>query len=306
MPRRHVLLALLVVVIWGINFVVVDIGLETFPPLLFVGLRYVLALFPAVLFVPRPKTKLRYVIGVGMFIGCGQFSLLFVGMHLGMPPGLSSIVLQSQALFTVVFALGALRERPTGYQLAGLLIATSGIVVIGIDRGLHTDLMPLLMVIGAAASWGVGNIVSRRARADGLPLIVWSSFVPPIPLLALSLVFEGPTAIGRTFQNLTWTGIAALVYLAVVATLIGFGIWASLLRRYPAAAVAPFSLLVPVVGITAAWLVRGEQLTAAEFAGGALVLLGLMVLNRVLGRRRGADRKHGSADPVTVRDQAVD
>lgn len=281
-----------------------DIGLETFPPLLFVALRYVVALFPAVLFVPRPKTKMRYVVAVGTFIGCGQFSLLFVGMHLGMPPGLSSIVLQAQAIFTVVFALAALRERPTGHQLAGLLIATSGIVVIAVNRSLHTELFPLLLVVATAASWGIGNIASRRASADGLSLIVWSSFIPPIPLFVLSLLFEGPAAIAQAFTTLSWSGVGALLYLAVLATLVGFGIWASLLRQHPAAAVAPFSLLVPVVDIATAWLVRGEWMSVAELGGGVLVLVGLMVLNQVLRRRRPSRPAQVSA--VTVSDRTAD
>lgn len=288
MPRRHVLLALLVVVIWGINFVVIDVGLETFPPLLFVALRYLLALFPAVLLVPRPKTPVRYLLAVGLFIGCAQFALLFVGMHLGMPPGLSSLVLQSQAIFTVLFALGALGERPTRHQLVGLIVAASGIVVIAISRGLRTDLLPLLLVVAAGASWGAGNIASRRAATDGVGLVVWSSFVPPLPLVGLSFLFEGPAAIRDAFTSLSWAGIGSLLYLSVLATLVGFGIWTSLLRRHPAAAVAPFSLLVPVVGIAAAWLVRGERMTVAELTGGVLVLLGLAVLNQLFGQRRHA------------------
>lgn len=284
MPRRDVLLTLLVVVIWGVNFVVVDIGLETFPPFLLVALRYLVVL-PAAFFVPRPKVKARYVLALGLFIGIGQFGMLFLAMHLGMPPGLSSLVLQCQAIFTVVFGLALLRERPTGHQTAGLLVACAGMIVIGVSQGLRAELAPLLLVVAAGASWGVGNIVARTARADGLPMVVWSSFVPPVPLFALSLTIDGPTAVARSFTHLTWTAVAAVLFLGVLATIVGFGIWASLLRRHQASAVAPFALLVPVVGMLTAWLAVGERTTPTELTGGVLVLLGLAVLNRVFSRR---------------------
>ncbi|MQA81452.1 MAG: EamA family transporter [Streptosporangiales bacterium] len=311
MPRRHVLLALLVVVIWGVNFVVVEIGLESFPPFLFVALRYLLTVLPAVFLVPRPRARLRHVIAVGLFLGVGQFGLLFLGMSIGMPPGLSSLVLQCQAIFTVAFGLVVIKERPTPHQVVGLLVAASGIVVIAVSRGGRTDLLPLLLVIGAGVSWGAGNIATRIATrsaaaqpapvdgagrdgrgrlgkraGEGFRLLIWSSLVPPLPLLGLSLGFEGPQAIGDALSTLSWSGVGALLYLVVLATMVGFGIWVSLLQRYPAAAVAPFSMLVPIVGITTAWLVYDERMTLAEVVGGALVLLGLAVLNRLVGGRR--------------------
>lgn len=302
------LLALLVVVLWGVNFVVVETGLRSFPPFLFVALRYTLAVLPLVFLVPRPRARPLHVLIVGLFLGVGQFGLLFVGMNTGMPPGLSSLVLQCQAIFTVAFGFVAIKERPTPHQLVGLLVAASGIVVIAVSRGLRTDLVPLLLVIGAAASWGAGNIATRIATrsaatpsaavdaqqrrrpgdraGEGFRLLIWSSLVPPIPMFALSLGFEGTGAIGHALTSLSWTGVGALLYLVVLATLVGFGIWLSLLRRYPAAAVAPFSMLVPIVGITTAWLVYGERMTLAEAVGGVLVLLGLAVLNRLVGLRR--------------------
>lgn len=286
MRPRHVLLALLVVLIWGVNFVIIDLGLQTFPPFLLVVLRYVFAVLPAIFFVPRPKTRLRYVVAVGLFIGCGQFGLLFLGMHLGMPAGLTSLVLQTQAIFTALLSIALIRERPTRYQVVGLVVASAGIAVIGVSQGLRTDLLPLLLVVGAGASWGLGNIAARRASADGLSLVVWSSLVPPLPLLGLSLIFDGPTAIRDAFLGVTWPAVGAVLYLSLAATIVGFGIWSSLLRRYPATMVAPFSLLVPIVGIATAWLVLDEHTTLLEVGGGVLVLVGLAVLNRLFARRR--------------------
>ena len=87
MPRRHAALALVVSVAWAVNFVVIDIGLESFPPLLFVALRFGLTAFPAILFVPRPGVRWPAVIAVGLFICVGQFGLLFVAMNTGLPRG---------------------------------------------------------------------------------------------------------------------------------------------------------------------------------------------------------------------------
>lgn len=280
--RSHAFLAVLVALIWGVNFMFVEIGLGTFPPLLFVTLRFILAAFPAMLFVPRPKVRLRDLIAVGSFIGIGQFGLVFVAMNIGMPAGLSSLVLQSQALFTLAFCVVMLRERPQRYQLVGLLVATVGIVVVGAGRQLSTPLVPFLLVLAAGASWGAGNIATQIAQPDdGLRLVIWSSLVPPVPMLALSYTLEGPNAIANAFTSLGWTGLGSLLYVVVLSTLVGYGIWMSLLRRYPASMVAPFSLVVPVAGIAAAWLVLGENLTVTEAVGGAVVLAGLAVINRL-------------------------
>lgn len=299
MRLRDVLLALFIVVIWGVNFVVIDIGLRTFPPFLLVALRYAAAALPAIFLVPRPRTKVRYVVGVGLFIGCGQFGLLFLGMHLGMPAGLTSLVVQCQAIFTALFSLLLIRERPTRYQVVGLVVASAGIAVIGVSQGLRTELLPLLLVVGAGASWALGNITARRASTDGLALVVWSSLVPPVPLACLSLVVDGPAAVRDAFLSVSWTAVAAILYLALLATLVGFGTWSSLLRRYPATAVAPFSLLVPVVGIATAWLVLGERITWLDVGGGVLVLTGLAVLNRLFARRSPAD---GPVAPLAAGD----
>lgn len=285
MRRRDVLLAVLVAAIWGGNFVAVDVGLRTFPPFLFVALRYLLTMVP-MLFVPRPRVRLRYLAAVGLLLGVGQFGLLFLGMSLGMPPGLSSLVLQCQAVFTLVFGLALLGERPTGAQVAGLVIASAGIAVIAVDHGLSAPLVPFLLVIAAGAAWGAGNIATRRARADNpFALLVWSSAFPPLPMLALSAAFEGPARIVHSLTHLSWSGVGALLYVVLFGTIVGYGIWLTLLHRYPATAVAPFSLLAPVVGVLTAWLVVHEAATPVELGGGVLVLLGLAVLNRVFRRR---------------------
>ena len=279
MPPRHAALAVCIAIAWGINFVAIDVGLESFPPLLFVAVRFVATVLPAIFFVGRPGTGWKVVVGVGLFTSTGQFALLFVAIDQGLPAGLASLVLQVQAVFTIGLAVVLLGERPSLRQVVGALVAGCGIVVIALGRGGDVALLALLACVLAGASWGAGNIVTRRARPQApLALVVWSSLIPPIPLAALSYGFEGPEAWGDAFSGLDLSGVLALAYLVVVATFFGYGRWAWLMARHPASTVAPFTLLVPVVGISAAWLALGERPGALELLGATVVLAGLVLV----------------------------
>lgn len=278
---KDLLLILTVIVVWGVNFAVIKVGVADVPPLLLGGLRFLLAAFPAVLFLRAPKVPLRLYILYGMTISVGQFSLLFTAIHMGMPTGLASLVLQSQAFFTMVFAAFWLKEQWRANQLAGLVLAAGGLVLIGSAHGLSMPLAGFMLTIGAAAMWACGNIVTRAVGRYGpmnqLAFVVWASLVPPLPLLLLSAWLEGPQAMATAVTHFSGTAFAALAYLAWAATLFGYGVWTALLSRYPANRIAPFSLLVPVVGLTTGWLVFGEVLKPVHFAGGALLMAGLLV-----------------------------
>jgi O-acetylserine/cysteine efflux transporter len=289
MSARHVALAVAVAIVWGVNFVVIHVGLGDFPPLLFAALRFTVMAFPAILFVGRPNVPWRWVVGVGAFIGLGQFGLLFVAMDQGTPAGLASLVLQLQAVFTIALAVVFLGERPRGVQLAGAAVALGGIAIIAAGRAEGVPIGAVLLCIAAAASWGAGNICTRQARApDPIALLVWSSLVPPIPLFALSLGFEGTGEIGDAFAHVSLGGIGALLYVVVGATAFGYGTWTFLMRHHPASQVAPFTLLVPVVGIATAWIALDEVPTVLEGVGAAVVLAGLALTTRALAvdRRR--------------------
>ncbi|MGH3371259.1 MAG: EamA family transporter, partial [Nocardioidaceae bacterium] len=255
MNLRHLLLAVAVAVVWGVNFVVIEVGLEDFPPLLFSALRFGLAAVPAIFVLGPPRMAWRYVVAVGLVLGVAKFGLLFVGMDRGMPAGLSSLVLQSQVVFTLLFAVLLLGERPRRLQLVGVAVAASGIVLIAVDKGLTAPGPAFALVIAAAACWGLSNTITRHARPpDTLRFMVWVSAVAAVPLLLLSLLFEGPQADLHALRTIDLTGVGAIAYLAGLATLFGFGAWGFLLRQYDASTVAPFSLLVPVVGMGTAWL----------------------------------------------------
>jgi O-acetylserine/cysteine efflux transporter len=290
MNPRHVLLAVAVAIVWGVNFVVIEVGLQDFPPLLFSALRFFFAAVPAVFILGKPRVAWRYVIAVGLVLGVAKFGLLFVGMDHGAPAGLSSLVLQSQVIFTLLFAVLVLRERPRKTQLLGIGIACVGMVLLVIDHGLTAPLGAVALVIAAAACWGVSNIVTRHAKPqDTLRFMVWVSAVAVVPLLLLSLLTEGAHDDLDALGNIDLTGIGAIGYLSFVATLFGFGAWGFLLRQYDASTVAPFSLLVPVVGMAAAWVLRGEAVGPQQAIAAALIIGGMActVIRRRIPVERG-------------------
>ncbi|ERI51987.1 membrane protein, partial [Pseudomonas sp. EGD-AK9] len=278
MSPKDLLLALLVIVVWGLNFVVIKLGLHEMPPMLLGALRFLLAAFPAILFVRRPQVPLRWLLAYGLTISLGQFACLFYAMHVGMPAGLASLVLQSQAFFTLFFAALLLGERLRASNLLGLLVAAAGLALIGLQGGQAMTLAGFALTIGAAAMWALGNIVTRKlGRVNLVGLVVWGSLVPPLPFLGLSLWLEGPAAIESALRGFGVEALLVLAYLAFAATILGYGLWSRLLSRYPASQVAPFSLLVPVVGIGSAALLLGERLGALQLVGASLVMGGLLI-----------------------------
>ncbi|WP_416403316.1 EamA family transporter [Arthrobacter sp. LFS091] len=289
MNLRHSALAVLVAVLWGINFVAIDLGLHAngrdVPPLLFVAMRFFLVVFPFILFIRKPDVGWKAIVGVGLFMSAGQFGLLYLGMALGMPAGLASLVLQAQVLFTILLASRFLGERPSRRQLAGVVLGIAGLAVVALGRSAVAPVLPLMIVLAAALSWAVGNVVARHSKAkSGLGLVVWSGAVVPVPLAGLSLVVDGPDTVWATLSDLQAATILSAIYTAVFASLVGYGIWNRLLSLYPSSDVVPFTLLVPVVGMTAAWLVLNEVPTPAEILGGLILLLG--VATAVLGASR--------------------
>jgi len=276
MRPRDLAVAVAVTAIWGVNLVVIETGLDHYPPLLFNALRFTLAAFPAVVFAGRPRVRWRWIVAVGLTLGVTKFSLLFAGMAAGMPAGLSSLVLQSQAIFTMLFAVVLLRERPRRIQVAGLLVAAAGIGVVATRMG--GNLPAFLLVVGAAVAWGLANVATRKAApADTLRFMIWVSAVACGPLWLLTLAVEGPSADVAALRAIDLPAIGALAYVALLSTLAAFAGWGLLLRRYGAATVAPFSMLVPFFGIASAAVFLHERIHTVDLIGGALVAGGILL-----------------------------
>ena len=282
MPLRHRLLAVAVAAIWGVNFLAIHASLAQFPPFFLVALRFLLIAVPTVILVPRPKVPLRWLIGYGLGFGVVQFTFLYGGMAAGMPTGLSSLVLQASAPFTLVLGALLLGEKVRGRQWLGIGIAVAGMVLVGVSRAQAAAVLPFLLVLVGGLGWAFGNLASRLAQPPNpLHLTLWMSVVVPVPMLALSLVSEGPARIVASLAGAfgptavpAWVGLA---YTCVLGTVVGSGIWTWLLARHPAGVVAPFSMLVPVFGILAAALVLGERPTWMELLGGVVVFCGVLI-----------------------------
>ena len=269
MSRRDCLLAALVASIWGFNFVVIDWGMDGVPPLLFVAIRFVVVLVPAVFLLPRPDLPWRTLAAVGVFMSLGQFGFLYVAMDAGMPPGLAALVLQAQVLLTVTIAAGVLREVPTARQAVGVAVGSVGLVVVGLGRGGAVPALALGLCLLGALSWAVGNVVSRASGATGgLALTVWSAVVVPAPLLVLSLLVDGPGAVADGLAAFGWQAGVSTLYTAGLASLVGYGIFNTLLSRNPSAAVVPWVLLAPVVAMASAALLLDHSPTRPRRAAG--------------------------------------
>lgn len=281
--------AALVALIWGVNFVVIDLGMRDVPPLLFVAIRFTLVLVPGLLLVRRPDLPWRVLLGIGALASLGHFGFLYAAIAAGMPAGLAALVLQAQVVLTIVIAAGVLRDVPTAVQLAGVGLGTAGLVVVALGRGAATPLPALLLCLGAAVSWACGNVLVRAGGArGGLALTVWSSVVVPVPALVGSLVLDGPARVGAALAGLGTSAIVSTLYTVVLATLVGFALFTRLLGRYPAATVMPWILLVPPIAMLAGAVVLDEVPAPAEIAGGAVMLLGVLVA--VVGSRRRPPR----------------
>ncbi|EIO7469295.1 O-acetylserine/cysteine exporter [Salmonella enterica subsp. enterica] len=284
MSRKDGFLALLVVVAWGLNFVVIKVGLHHMPPLLLAGLRFLLVAFPAIFFVARPKVPLTLLLGYGLTISFGQFAFLFCAIKFGMPAGLASLVLQAQAFFTMALGAFVFSERLQRKQLAGIALAIIGVLVLieASLNGQHMAISGFMLTLAAAFSWACGNIFNKKImqhspRPAVMSLVVWSALIPILPFLLSSLLLEGADHITQSFITIDMTTVLSLLYLAFVATILGYGIWGALLGRYETWRVAPLSLLVPVVGLASAAVLLGETLTGMQLAGAVLIMAGLYI-----------------------------
>ncbi|MBD8119071.1 EamA family transporter [Pantoea agglomerans] len=296
MSVKDMLLALCVVVAWGVNFVVIKLGLQGMPPFLLAGLRFTLVAFPAIFFVRRPPIPLRWLVVYGMTISFGQFAFLFLAIKLGMPAGLASLVLQAQAFFTLLLGALLLAEKLHWNHIVGIIIATLGMFLLATagmegQTSAGITLTTMMLTLSAALSWGLGNItnkiIMRNRSVPIMSLVVWSALVPIVPFFACSLLFDGQAAIVNSLLHIGLQTVLALFYLAFVATIVGYAIWGNLLSRYETWRVAPLSLLVPVVGIITAALVLDEHLSGQQMLGAVVIILGLLVnvFGGVLGQR---------------------
>jgi len=275
-PFRHVLLALVVVLIWGTNFVAIKVALRELPPLLLCAVRFVLVVLPAVFFLPRPAVAWERLAVYGLTMFAIHFGFLFLGLALGMSAGLTSLILQFQVFVTLTLAAVVLKERIAPVQIAGALTASVGFAIVAAHIGGEVTVAGFVCVLIGATSWGCANLVSKRlGPVNPLSLVVWGSLVVPVPMALASLVFEGPALIAQSLTHIGGVTIASVGFIVYASTLIAYSLWSWLLNRHPASSVAPFALLIPIVGMSSSALFLGESFPMWKRQAAALVIAGL-------------------------------
>jgi O-acetylserine/cysteine efflux transporter len=281
-PLSHLLLALIIVAIWGTNFVVMKNCLDTFPPFMFAALRFCFALFPMVFFIPRPRIPLWNLTLYGLLIGVGQFGFVYYAVNSQISPGLASLVIQTQAFFTIGFAMLLNKERLQKYQFFALLLAIFGLLIIALHTDKTTTLLGLGLMVFGGFSWGAANTVGRQAAitspSDLFAYVVWSSAFAIPPLVLISYYFEGGAEhLSKVLIQAPLGAWIGVVWQSWANTLFGYAAWAWLLSKHPAAIVAPMPLLVPIFGMGASAIYFGEGLPAWKLLAAGLVMIGLFI-----------------------------
>ncbi|GLH36317.1 hypothetical protein BK674_09500 [Pseudomonas moraviensis] len=278
MKPLHVVLAVLITAIWGVNFSVIKLGLATVDPFILAGIRFSLCALPAIFFIRKPDVPWRYIIGYGLVFGIGLWGVVNLGIKAGLSAGIASLVLQFSAFFTILLGGWVFKEALTRFQVLGMLIALAGLLcIISISDG-SVSLSGVLLVLVGAASWSVANIINKKASTrDVFGFLVWSSAFAPIPLFALDYAVNGSVGYTTLVNQIDTTAVLSILFQVYPNTLFAYWIWNSLLKTYPVSTVAPLSLLVPIFGMLGSVVVFNESVPLNKVLAVVLIVVGLAV-----------------------------
>jgi O-acetylserine/cysteine efflux transporter len=278
MKPADVCIAILVAVVWGSGFVASRLALDELSPALMTAMRFAIAAVPCLL-VRRPKVSWAVLTAISSTLFLGQFLAQSWAIAHSVPIGLASVIVQSQALFTVAFAALAFGEFPTRLQIAGIGIAAIGLLMICGTIGFDFSVGAFAVLMISPVSFAIGNLLLRRARdVPMFDLFAWLCLVPPLPLLALAFAVDGPSTTWHSLLHMSATGWTSMIFIGAISTCIAYWLWGRLLRDYPAAQVVPFALLVPFVGSAASSAVFGETFGPLRLAGMVTVVGGIAVM----------------------------
>lgn len=271
------LLTLLTIVVWGVNFIAIYIGLKDLPPFLFCTVRFALSALPFVFFLPKPKAPFKFILGFGLFNFVLQFGLLFSSIQLGLSPGLSSLIMQVQVFFSIGLAYMFFGEKPTLLKIAGSLISFVGIGIVTANINGDATIIGLLLTLLASFSWAAGNMFTKKVNAQSpLALVVWGNLIA-FPFMAVASYFiDGVPVIAHSLQNISWITVGAVAYVVYVSTFLGYGIWGFLLKKYTTSAVVPFTLLIPVVGFLSSAVFLKEEMTTWKLWASFFIMVGIV------------------------------
>lgn len=289
MPISHLFLAVLIAVVWGVNFLFVKLALQEIPALLLCALRFTLASIPAIFFIKPPRISFKIIVLYGLLMFALQFSFFFIGMQAGMTAGMGSLLMQTQVFFSMFFAMLFLGERISLWQTIGALVAFSGIGVVALHFDNTISLTGFLFIIGGAVTWGIGNLITRKNKdIDMIGLVVWGSLAAIPPLFLMSFLIEGSEKMMEAIYHTSWQGVFSLFYIVYISTLIGYCAWNWLLSRYSVITIVPFTLLIPVIGILSSVIFLGEPFQSWKLFAVLLVMTGLFI--NLAGARLLADK----------------
>ncbi|CAG8873726.1 putative amino-acid metabolite efflux pump [compost metagenome] len=278
MKARHLLLAISITAIWGVNFSVIKLGLTTVDPFILAGIRFTLCALPAIFFIPKPDVQWRYIIGYGLVFGIGLWGIVNLGIKSGLSAGIASLVLQFSAFFTIVLGSWIFKETISRFQYAGMGLALCGLLnILSIVDGTVTTVGLILVLLGAVA-WSAANVINKKAKTTQVfAFLVWSSAFSPIPLFALDYAVNGSTGYYALVNQLDYRAVLSILFQVYPNTLFGYWVWNSLLKRYPVSTVAPLSLLVPVFGLLGSVMIFNESLSVNKIVAVVLIVSGLGV-----------------------------
>ena len=278
MKARHLLLAISMTAIWGVNFSVIKLGLTTVDPFILAGIRFTLCALPAIFFIPKPDVQWRYIIGYGLVFGIGLWGVVNLGIKSGLSAGIASLVLQFSAFFTILLGSWIFKETISRFQYAGMGLALCGLLsIVSIVDGTVTTAGLILVLLGAVA-WSAANVINKKARTTQVfAFLVWSSAFSPIPLFALDYAVNGSTGYSALVNQLDYRAVLSIMFQVYPNTLFGYWVWNSLLKRYPVSTVAPLSLLVPVFGLLGSVMIFNETLPLNKIVAVVFIVSGLGV-----------------------------
>lgn len=307
MKIQHILIAVVVAAIWGVNFVVVKTGLEELPPFLYGAGRFVIALLPFA-FIKKPNVNWSLIVGIGLFLGVFKYALMFMGMYVGTSAGLASLISQSQVFFTIALSMIVFKTSVQTHQIVGMILAFGGIAILALNVDTSSTFIGAMLILGSGLAWGISNILFQKAgNVDMFALTIWTSLIPPIPMFLLAVSADSPQGVYDTVSMLSSVGLLCLLFTACISTWVGVTLWGVLTRTYDAAQVAPYSLLIPIFGLLSAWIVLGEEFSSVTLFACGIIFVGLIVNQWTpeFKKKIFSDKSLPKADPEIILDKAA-
>ncbi|OYU08717.1 MAG: EamA family transporter [Pseudomonas sp. PGPPP1] len=278
MLKKHLSLAVLVTLVWGVNFPITKLGLRAIDPFVLTGIRFALAALPLVFFIKRPAVKFSYVVAYGIIFGLGMWGVINYGIQVGVSPGIASLIIQLSVFFTMGWGFLLFKEKIRGAQMIGAVLALIGLAgIISTQEGNHAVLGVMLIVLSAVA-WSIGNVIIKKSGVKEIfSFMVWASLIPPIPLFLTAWLMHGSAAFEGLQASLDLTAVLSILFQVYLATHFAYWGWNSLLKLYPVSTVAPLSLLIPVFGIASSMLILDERISTPNLISIGIIIAGLAV-----------------------------